>query len=145
MAGIVAANAAGHLADRARSRAATIVAASLVTVSFAMLWFGRANVWVLALGVIVLDAGMQGMQITNQSIIYGLRPEARSRVNSAYMVNCFVGASLGSFASGTLYAHYGWAGDSWLGAALGLAMLVPALSARNAPIPVTAHVTLDPA
>lgn len=143
VAGIMAANAAGHLADRARSRAATIVAALLVTGSFVMLWIGRDNFWLLALGVIVLDAGMQGMQITNQSIIYGLRPDARSRVNSAYMVNCFVGASLGSYASGTLYAHFGWAGDCWLGAALGLAMLVPALSARNAAIPVTAHVTLD--
>ncbi len=145
VAGIVAANAAGHLADRARSRTATIVAASLVTASFAMLWLGRGNFWVLALGVIVLDAGMQGMQITNQSIIYSLRPDARSRVNSAYMVNCFVGASVGSFASGTLYAHFGWAEDCWLGAALGLAMVIPALSPRNAAIPVTAHVSLDPA
>ena len=144
MAGITAANAAGHLADRARSRTATIVAAVLVTSSFAILWVGRDNVWLLALGVIVLDAGMQGMQITNQSIIYGLRPDARSRVNSAYMVNCFAGASLGSFLAGTLYARYGWAGDCWLGGALGLAMVVPALSARNATVAV-AHVMLDPA
>jgi predicted MFS family arabinose efflux permease len=143
VAGITAANAAGHLADRARSRTATLVAALLVTTSFALLWIGRSNVWVLALGVIVLDAGMQGMQITNQSIIYGLRPEARSRVNSAYMVNCFVGASLGSYGAGVLYAHFGWAGDCWLGAALGLAMLIPALSARNAAVAVTAHVALD--
>jgi predicted MFS family arabinose efflux permease len=144
MAGILAANAAGHLADRARSRAATIVAAALVTVSFAILWIGRDNVWVLALGVVVLDAGMQGMQITNQSIIYGLRPEARSRVNSAYMVNCFAGASVGSYASGALYARFGWAGDCWLGVALGLGMLLPALSARNGVVEV-AHVSLDPA
>jgi predicted MFS family arabinose efflux permease len=144
MAGITAANAAGHLADRARSRDATIVAALLVTGSFAILWFGRDNVWLLAVGVIVLDAGMQGMQITNQSIIYGLRPEARSRVNSAYMVNCFAGASLGSFFAGTLYARFGWVGDCWLGGALGVAMVLPALSARNSTVAV-AHVMLDPA
>ncbi len=144
VAGITAANAAGHLADRARSRTATIAAAFLMTGSFAILWVGRDNVWLLALGVIVLDAGMQGMQITNQSIIYGLSPQARSRVNSAYMVNCFAGASLGSFLAGTLYAHFGWAGDCWLGGALGLAMVVSALSGRNSTVAV-AHVILDPA
>ncbi|MDE3082701.1 MAG: MFS transporter [Acidobacteriota bacterium] len=144
VAGITAANAAGHLADRARSRTATIVAAFLITGSFAILWVGRDNVWLLALGVVVLDAGMQGMQITNQSIIYGLSPQARSRVNSAYMVNCFAGASLGSFFAGTLYAHFGWAGDCWLGGALGLAMVLPALSGRNSTVAV-AHVILDPA
>ena len=37
VAGITAANAAGHLADRARRRTATIVAAVLITGSFAIL------------------------------------------------------------------------------------------------------------
>ena len=58
------------------------------------------------------------------------------------MVNCFAGASLGSFFAGMLYAHFGWAGDCWFGGALGLAMVVPALSAHNSTVPV-AHVVLD--
>ena len=37
-------------------------------------------------GIVVLDIGTQGMQITNQAVIYTLRPDARSRINSAYMV-----------------------------------------------------------
>jgi MFS family permease len=77
---------------------------------------------------------MQGMHITNQSIIYALLPESRSRINSAYMVCCFIGASVGSFASGQLYAAYGWAGDCWLGGGIGLGLLVPALIWRT---PVT--------
>jgi hypothetical protein len=43
-------------------------------------------------GIVVLDVGTQGMQITNQAIIYALRPDARSRINSAYMVCHFIGA-----------------------------------------------------
>jgi MFS family permease len=81
----------------------------------------------LALGIIVLDTGMQGMQITNQSVIYGLLPEGRSRINSAYMVSAFAGASIGSYLAGQLYAHYGWYGDCWLGGILSVAILLPAL------------------
>ncbi len=131
VAGVVAANLAGHHADKQRSHVATIVAALLITVSFVILAVGRHSFWAIAAGIIVLDAGMQGMQITNQSIIYSLLPEARSRINSVYMVCGFTGASVGSFASGQLYAAYGWTGDCWLGGALGLGLLVPALLWRR--------------
>jgi predicted MFS family arabinose efflux permease len=127
VAGVVAANLAGHSADRQRSHTATIVAAVLIGVSFLVLYLGRDSFIAIALGIVILDAGMQGLQITNQSIIYALMPESRSRVNSAYMVCCFIGASIGSFAAGQLFAAFGWAGDCWLGGAIGLGLLVPAL------------------
>jgi len=82
--------------------------------SFAVLYFGRNVVVLLALGIIMLDAGMQGLQITNQSIVYSLAPNARSRINSAYMVCAFIGAALGSLAAGQCYAHAGWRGDCLL-------------------------------
>ncbi|MGC8499020.1 MAG: MFS transporter [Acidimicrobiales bacterium] len=75
----------------------------------------------------LLDAGMQGMQITNQSIIYALRPEARSRVNSVYMTFSFLGAAAGSLVSGQLYSRVGWTGDCWVGAGLGVVLVVPTL------------------
>ena len=131
VAGVVAANVAGHSADRQRSHLATVVTSLLIGASFLVLYLGRASFVAIALGIVVLDAGMQGMQITNQSIIYALLPESRSRVNSAYMVCCFVGASLGSFAAGQLYASFAWAGDCWLGGAIGVGLLVPALVWRT--------------
>ena len=76
-----------------------------------------------------------GTQITNQSIIYGIVPEARSRVNSAYMVAGFTGASLGSFLSGQAYAHFGWYGDCWLGAILAACLAVPAVLWRHSAAP----------
>jgi predicted MFS family arabinose efflux permease len=127
VAGVLAANLAGHQADKQNTRAATIVAALLFLVSFAVLAFGRGTLLGMALGLILLDAGMQGMQITNQSIIYALLPEARSRINSAYMVCAFIGASLGSYAAGQLYAMFGWAGVCWLGIGISLGLLIPAL------------------
>ena len=133
VAGVVAANATGHVADKQRSGLAAVVAALLVTISFVILSLGRNNFWWLALGIIVLDFGVMGTQITSQSVIYALMPEARSRINSVYMVCCFVGASAGSYASGQLYAAYGWSGVCWLGVALGLGLVVPALVWRTPP------------
>ena len=52
----------------------------------------------------MLDVGTQGMQITNQAIIYALRPEARSRINSAYMFCYFVGGAIGSVTAGAVLA-----------------------------------------
>ena len=101
--GIVAANLAGKLADSARVTATTVVAGVLLAGSFALLWAGRTSLAALIIGIVVLDMGTQGMQITNQAVIYALRPDARSRINSAYMVCYFIGGAAGSLAAGALY------------------------------------------
>ena len=74
----------------------------------------------LIAGILVLDAGVQGLQVTNQSIIYRLAPEVHSRINSAYMVCYFVGGALGSAAASAIYDSSHWAGICVLGAAIGI-------------------------
>ena len=130
VAGVLAANAAGHQADKQRTHRSTIVAAMLLLTSFVVLALGRNAVFLLAPGIMILDTGMQGMQITNQSVIYGLNA-GRSRLNSAYMVSAFLGASIGSYLAGEVYAHYGWIGDCWLGVLISVAILIPALAWRS--------------
>jgi MFS family permease len=63
------------------------------------------------------------MQITNQAIIYALRPDARSRINSAYMVCYFIGGATGSVLAGTIYGSRGWSGVCLLGAGFGVLTL----------------------
>jgi predicted MFS family arabinose efflux permease len=121
--GIVAANLAGKLADSARHTATTIAAGILLTGSFALLWAGRSSLAALIVGIVVLDMGTQGMQITNQAVIYALRPDARSRINSAYMVCYFLGGAVGSVSAGALYGTHGWAGVCLLGAGFGVLTL----------------------
>jgi predicted MFS family arabinose efflux permease len=118
--GILAANLAGRLADSDRSTHATLVAGVLLIGSFGLLWFGHSSLAALIVGIVVLDIGTQGMQITNQAIIYALRPDARSRINSAYMVCYFIGGALGSLTAGVVYGAHGWAGVCLLGAGFGL-------------------------
>jgi len=127
--GIAAANLAGKLADSARATATTVGTGVLLAGSFALLWAGRTSLAALIIGIVVLDIGTQGMQITNQAVIYALRPDARSRINSAYMVCYFLGGAVGSVSAGALYGTDGWAGVCLLGAGFG--MLTLAMSAYD--------------
>jgi len=137
--GILAANMAGKLADSDRSTGATLVAGVLLTGAFGILWFGHSSLAALIVGIVVLDVGTQGMQITNQAIIYALRPDARSRINSAYMVCYFIGGAAGSLGAGVVYGSHGWSGVCLLGAGFGALTLALSVYERvRPPVAVTA-------
>jgi predicted MFS family arabinose efflux permease len=131
--GILAANLAGKLADTDRSASATLVAGVLLTGAFGILWFGHSSLAALIVGIVVLDIGTQGMQITNQAIIYALRPDARSRINSAYMVCYFIGGAAGSLTAGVVYGSHGWGGVCLLGAGFGALTLALTVYERVRP------------
>jgi predicted MFS family arabinose efflux permease len=131
--GILAANVAGRLADKAQVTLPTVVAGVLLTASFGLLWAGRTSLAALIVGIVVLDIGTQGMQITNQGVIYALRPDARSRITSAYMVCYFIGGAVGSISAGTLYSSHGWAGVCLLGVGFGVATLALSVYDRVRP------------
>ncbi len=82
--------------------------------------------WTLAgmiVGVILLDLGVQCSHVSNQTRIYGLRPEARNRLNTIYMVTFFCGGALGSLLGSQAWSRWGWPGVCAVGAgfiALGL-------------------------
>jgi predicted MFS family arabinose efflux permease len=131
--GILAANLAGKLADSDRSGASTLVSGVLLIGSFALLGAGRTSLAALIAGIVVLDVGTQGMQITNQAIIYALRPDARSRINSAYMVCYFIGGATGSVAAGVVYGAGGWSAVCLLGAGFGFLTLLMTVQDRVRP------------
>jgi len=97
--------------------------------SWAFIAAGKSSLAALILGIAALDLGIQGAQITNQSVIYALDPEARSRLTTAYMASVFLGGIVGSTLSTTLYAAGGWHAVCVLGAALALAAIVVLVSA----------------
>jgi len=117
VAGALAARAAGKLADRGLAH--WTVGATLLLTALSMLLIGAGSVSLVALavGLVVFDAGVQGTHISNQTIVYALRPEARSRLNSAYMTAYFIGGAAGSGLSALVYSTYGWIGVSVLAAA----------------------------
>ena len=99
----------------------------MIVVSFLPLWLGGHDLGWMIVGILVLDIGVQGIQVTNQSIIYRLAPDARSRINSAYMVCYFIGGALGSGLGSWFYSQHRWAGVCVFGAAIGIAAVLLAL------------------
>ncbi len=145
-AGALCANFAGRWVDRGRSRSTTLAFAGLVAVSFLALWAGGHSLAWMIVGILALDVGVQGLQVTNQSLIYRLAPEARSRINSAYMVCYFAGGAVGSATGSWMYGSHRWTGVCLLGAGIGVAAVVLAVAdgctgRRGAPAPVAARTT----
>lgn len=132
LAGALAASTAGRLADRGLGHATTGVTAALLVLAWIPLCLGQTSVVLLVAGVVVLDLAAQGLHISNQSEIYRLRPDARSRVTAAYMCCFFLGGIVGSTLSALAYARFGWTGVSLVGAAFGLAAFCLWLTGRRA-------------
>jgi predicted MFS family arabinose efflux permease len=125
LAGALAAQAAGRLADRGRHHRATGSFFAIMLVSWALIAAGSTSLGALILGIAVLDLGIQGAQITNQSVIYRLVPSARSRLTTAYMTAVFASAAISSALASALYDADGWSAVTALGGALaGLGVLV---------------------
>jgi predicted MFS family arabinose efflux permease len=123
--GAFAAPLAGHAADR--SGPVTVVAAGAVLVVAAFLillvWGGT---WTgLCAGILVLDLGIQGSQIANQSRVSALDAGARSRINAIFMATMLSGGAAGAATGGMLLAASGWPALCAFGAgAAGLALLI---------------------
>lgn len=115
--GVLAARVTGRFTDHGREGVATagLLGAILLSWVFLAVDDGR---WLpgLVLGVVILDLGVQGMQVTNLSVIYRRRPEARSRITTAYMTVYFLGGFVGAGASGAAYAVSGWSTVCLVGA-----------------------------
>jgi predicted MFS family arabinose efflux permease len=126
-AGALCATFAGRWADRGLTGRTTLIFTLLVAASFVALWWGGHDLTMMIVGILVLDVGVQGLQVTNQSVIYRLAPGARSRVNSAYMVCYFAGGALGSAVGSAVYDRWGWGGVCVLGAGIGAAALALAV------------------
>ncbi|MDO4497276.1 MAG: MFS transporter [Bacteroidales bacterium] len=78
----------------------------------------------LIVGVIIIDIGMQCIQLSNQSATMRLCPEATSRMNTIYMVTYFIGGSIGTFMAGTMWSLFGWNGTVATGIVLALCSML---------------------
>ena len=120
-AGAVCAPFIGRMADRYGARRNVLVSLIVTFFSFVVLYFFGRHMSGLIAGVVLLDIGVQAGHVSNQTRIYSLLPEARSRLNMVYMVCYFSAGALGSYAGSVLWQRFGWAGVCGLGCGLLLA------------------------
>ena len=100
----------GRLSDK-HGPERSILVAIIATLSgyVLLLFFGRVLAGLIA-AIALVDVGVQSGHVANQSRIYSLAPEARSRINTFYMVAFFVGGALGSYLGPLGFNSGGWTG-----------------------------------
>ncbi|WP_425592998.1 MFS transporter [Bacillus pumilus] len=118
VAGALGATRAGSLADRGLGQLTTCIALVLLLVSWFFIFFTEYSLILLIIGIIILDLSVQAVHVTNQSMIFTVLPEARSRLTAAYMIFYSIGSATGSIASTSIYANNGWSGVCLFGASV---------------------------
>jgi len=129
LAGVACAPLAGRLSDRRGPAGVVRLGVALVLAAFAIL-AGFPTLAGLSVGVIVLDAGVQLSMIANQTVVLGLDPATRGRMNTVFVASLFCGGAFGSAAGGLAWHAYGWTAVAGLGFAMALASLVAQLALR---------------
>lgn len=139
-AGALGAPIAGRIADRRGPELVTRLGAALTALSFAAMLLSpllspQARLWLLGASAIGFDLGVQVTLVAHQTIVYGIDPGARSRLNAVLFVCMFTGMAAGAGLGSMALAHYGWTGVATLAtvsalAALGVRMMPQGRSPR---------------
>jgi predicted MFS family arabinose efflux permease len=120
--GVLFAPIAGKIADRRGPYTVIGLGSAIMLVSWMM--FDNWNMVAgLTIGVILLDFGEQGALVSNQHVIYALRPDARNRMNTIFMGGMFGGGAVGSAGASLAWEQAGWSAVCVFGAALVLIAL----------------------
>lgn len=101
----------GRQADKGNANRSLLLAVSIVILSILLIKFISDSVIVLIIAVLLLDIGIQAMQITNVAMIYTLDENSHSRINTIYMTSYFIGGSMGTFVGLLCWKYGGW---SWV-------------------------------
>lgn len=109
--GALAAQVAGRWAERRPARTVNTFFLALIILAFVIMAMPASGLLgTLALGVVLMDAGVQGSHIANQTSIYALPSELHSRLNSVYMVLYFIGGAVASQLAAFAWTRFGWSG-----------------------------------
>lgn len=112
---------AGRLADRYGSRWVISIGLTVLILSWVVTWSLGYHIAGLVIGVLMMDAGAQTTQVSNQTRIFALARcpgtayGARSRINTVYMTTYFIFGALGSYLGAQAWERWHWAGVCSLG------------------------------
>ena len=118
IAGALAASGLGKLVNQWGIRRMSLYGACLQLVAWTTAYlFGDTYIG-LIVAIILVDIGLQCLQLSNQSGCIQEMPEASNRTNTIFMTTYFIGGSFGTYCAGLAWTHEGWMGVCAVGAVL---------------------------
>lgn len=131
VAGAVTATFVGRYIARVGIFRFNCIGAALQLAAWGLFLAGADHYLPIIAGILLLDIGMQCIQLSNQATLFELCPSASNRINTIFMCSYFIGGSFGTLLSGSAWALFGWTGVVGAGALLTLASLAITLFGRR--------------
>lgn len=118
IAGALAASGLGKLVNQWGIRKLSLYGACLQLVAWTTAYLFGDTYMGLIVAIILVDIGLQCLQLSNQSGCIQEIPEASNRANTIFMTTYFIGGSFGTYCAGLAWTHEGWMGVCAVGAVL---------------------------
>lgn len=131
IAGALTASFVGKYVHRFGVRTFNFIGCGIMILAWCALYFFQNSYVGIVAGIILIDIGMQCIQISNQTCALSLEPHASNRVNTIFMTTYFIGGAFGTFLAGTAWHHAGWGGVALAGIALAGTSLLITLFAKH--------------
>ncbi len=131
MAGALTASFVGRYVHRYGVRRFNFIGCGIMIASWCLLYLFQNSYAGIIAGIILIDIGMQCIQISNQTCALSLAPRAANRVNTIFMTTYFIGGAFGTFLAGTFWHHAGWTGVTLTGVCLAGTSLLITLFAKH--------------
>ena len=88
----------------------SVIGACLMLLTWIIALYGDNNYLWIIIAILLIDAGMQCVHLSNQASVVALDDSAINRINTVYMTVYFLGGSVGTFVSGLSWEHFSWTG-----------------------------------
>lgn len=131
VAGAMAASVVGRLVSRIGVRNFNLLGAVLMLSAWVIAYLWGNTYTAVIVTILILDIGMQCIQLSNQTVVFSLNPKASNRINTIFMTNYFIGGSLGTFLSGSAWSLAGWSGVTIVGIGLAFCSLCITLFSKQ--------------
>ena len=131
VAGAMSASVVGRLVSRIGVHNFNLLGAALMLSAWIIAYLWGNTYTAIIITILILDIGMQCIQLSNQTVVFSINPKASNRINTIFMTNYFIGGSLGTFLSGSAWSMAGWSGVTIVGIGLAFCSLCITLFSKQ--------------
>lgn len=98
----------GQIADKGYTKIITWLGIGILACAWFFLYLGDTYLISYIIGFALMNLGLASIHSSNQNIVFRLRPDAKSRINSIYMTSYFISGACGSALGVYAWHHGGW-------------------------------------